>query len=184
MNRERCIPFRRFCGGVGRTAQAKNENSSTGQGRWPVKSVEFIQGLLRNAESNAEARAQPSSRLLACPRRRRLPRGRRNRSTVREPARRPCGAAAMQTLTLFPSPLTPFRPVGEGPGHGHADGEAHPGQPGDEAAPAHLPRARPRQPCVLPPSSSRLPSDAPPAQPTCLARATWRSSWRPRRRPW
>jgi ribosomal protein uL22 len=57
LERTRCIPFRRFCGGVGRTAQAKNENSSTGQGRWPVKSVEFILGLLKNAESNAEVRA-------------------------------------------------------------------------------------------------------------------------------
>jgi large subunit ribosomal protein L17e len=57
VNHERCIPFRRFCGGVGRTAQAKNENSSTGQGRWPVKSVKILQDLLRNAESNAEVRA-------------------------------------------------------------------------------------------------------------------------------
>jgi hypothetical protein len=57
VNHERCIPFRRFCGGVGRTAQAKNEKSSTGQGRWPIKSVKILQDLLRNAESNAEARA-------------------------------------------------------------------------------------------------------------------------------
>ena len=57
VNHERCIPFRRFCGGVGRTAQAKNESSSTGQGRWPIKSVKILQDLLRNAESNAEARA-------------------------------------------------------------------------------------------------------------------------------
>jgi hypothetical protein len=59
LNRDRCIPFHRYCGGVGRTAQAKNENSTTGQGRWPVKSVEFIRDLLRNAESNAEVRLQP-----------------------------------------------------------------------------------------------------------------------------
>ena len=64
MNRTRCIPFHRYCGGVGRTAQAKNENSTTGQGRWPVKSVEFIQGLLRNAESNAEARTRCYNRRL------------------------------------------------------------------------------------------------------------------------
>merc|ERR1711908_209533 len=30
---KRCIVFRRFCGGVGRTAQAKNEGSTNGQGR-------------------------------------------------------------------------------------------------------------------------------------------------------
>jgi large subunit ribosomal protein L17e len=56
VNHERCIPFRRFCGGVGRTAQAKNESSSTGQGRWPIKSVKILQDLLRNAESNAETK--------------------------------------------------------------------------------------------------------------------------------
>ena len=54
LNHDRAIPFRRYCGGVGRTAQAKNEGSTTGQGRWPEKSVEFLLGLLKNAESNAE----------------------------------------------------------------------------------------------------------------------------------
>ena len=51
---KRIIPFRRFCGGVGRSAQAKNEGQSNGQGRWPAKSCEFLLGLLKNAESNAE----------------------------------------------------------------------------------------------------------------------------------
>lgn len=50
---KQAIPFRRFCGGVGRTAQAKNRHSN-GQGRWPVKSAKFILDLLKNAESNAE----------------------------------------------------------------------------------------------------------------------------------
>ncbi|PPR86692.1 hypothetical protein GOBAR_AA33992 [Gossypium barbadense] len=50
---KQAIPFRRFCGGVGRTAQAKNCHSN-GQGRWPVKSAKFILDLLKNAESNAE----------------------------------------------------------------------------------------------------------------------------------
>lgn len=50
---KQAIPFRRFCGGVGRTAQAKSRHSN-GQGRWPVKSAEFLLGLLKNAESNAE----------------------------------------------------------------------------------------------------------------------------------
>jgi large subunit ribosomal protein L17e len=48
---ERCIPFRRFNGGVGRTSQA-NEFKTT-QGRWPEKSIELIEGLLKNASSNA-----------------------------------------------------------------------------------------------------------------------------------
>ena len=52
----RCVVFRRFCGGVGRTAQAKNEGSTNGQGRWPKKSAEMLLGLLKNAESNAEVR--------------------------------------------------------------------------------------------------------------------------------
>ena len=55
---KRCIVFRRFCGGVGRTNQAKVEGSKNGQGRWPKKSVEFLLGLLKNAESNAEVRRQ------------------------------------------------------------------------------------------------------------------------------
>jgi len=63
---KRVIPFRRFCGGVGRTAQAKNENTTTGQGRWPKKSAEFLLGLLKNAESNAEVlpHFQSSSKVL------------------------------------------------------------------------------------------------------------------------
>ena len=54
LGHKRAIPFRRFCGGVGRTAQAKNEGQSNGQGRWPAKSAEFLLNLLKNAESNAE----------------------------------------------------------------------------------------------------------------------------------
>jgi len=48
------IPFRRFKGGVGRTAQAKPFKVT--QARWPVKSVEFVEDLLKNAESNAEVK--------------------------------------------------------------------------------------------------------------------------------
>merc|ERR1712196_378983 len=35
------VAFRRFCGGVGRTSQAKNAGSTNGQARWPKKSAEF-----------------------------------------------------------------------------------------------------------------------------------------------
>lgn len=48
------IPFRRFSGGVGRASQAKQFGAT--QGRWPEKSVKFILGLLKNAESNADAK--------------------------------------------------------------------------------------------------------------------------------
>merc|ERR1711977_629015 len=54
MDKKRAIPFRRYCGGVGRTAQAAAAGSTNGQARWPKKSCEFIIGLLRNAEANAE----------------------------------------------------------------------------------------------------------------------------------
>lgn len=54
LGHKRAIPFRRYNGGVGRTAQAKNEGNPSGQGRWPVKSCEFLLNLLKNAESNAE----------------------------------------------------------------------------------------------------------------------------------
>mmetsp|Transcript_2974 Transcript_2974/g.6969 ORF Transcript_2974/g.6969 Transcript_2974/m.6969 type:complete len:156 (-) Transcript_2974:259-726(-) len=64
LERKRCIPFRRFCGGVGRTAQAKNEGSTTGQGRWPIKSVEIILHLLKNAESNAELKGLDTDNLV------------------------------------------------------------------------------------------------------------------------
>ena len=61
---KRCIPFRKFCGGVGRTAQAKNEGSTTGQGRWPKKSCEHVLGLLKNAESNAEVKGLDTEALV------------------------------------------------------------------------------------------------------------------------
>lgn len=53
-DKKRCIPFRRFSGGVGRTAQATVFGVT--QGRWPLKSVEFLEGLLKNAESNADVK--------------------------------------------------------------------------------------------------------------------------------
>ncbi|KAI0031052.1 ribosomal protein L22 [Vararia minispora EC-137] len=54
LNHQQVIPFRRFNGGVGRASQAKQ--FKTTQGRWPEKSVRFITRLLKNAESNADAK--------------------------------------------------------------------------------------------------------------------------------
>jgi len=51
---KQCIPFRRFNGGVGRTGQAKQFKAV--QGRWPEKSVKYLLRLLKNAESNADAK--------------------------------------------------------------------------------------------------------------------------------
>jgi large subunit ribosomal protein L17e len=61
---KRCIPFRRYQGAVGRTNQAKNEGNPGGQGRWPVKSAEFILNLLKNAESNAEVHGVKSIAII------------------------------------------------------------------------------------------------------------------------
>merc|ERR1712007_248823 len=54
IDHKRCVPFRRFCGGVGRTAQAKEFKHT--QGRWPKKSATFLLQMLKNAESNADLR--------------------------------------------------------------------------------------------------------------------------------
>ncbi|ELU14393.1 hypothetical protein CAPTEDRAFT_176878 [Capitella teleta] len=57
-----CVPFRRYNGGVGRCAQAKNWNTT--QGRWPKKSAEFLLQLLKNAESNAEYKGLDTDHLV------------------------------------------------------------------------------------------------------------------------
>ncbi|XP_060013950.1 large ribosomal subunit protein uL22-like [Lagenorhynchus albirostris] len=46
------VPFRHYNGGVGRCAQAKQWGWM--QGRWPRRSAEFSQHMLKNAESDAE----------------------------------------------------------------------------------------------------------------------------------
>lgn len=57
-----CVPFRRFNGGVGRCAQAKQWKTT--QGRWPKKSAEFLLQLLKNAESNADYKGLEVDRLV------------------------------------------------------------------------------------------------------------------------
>ena|SRR3989338_6784402 len=59
------IPFRRFKGGVGRKAQAKNLIGGT-QCRWPKKSVEHVLSLLQNAGSNAQAKGLSLEKLHVC----------------------------------------------------------------------------------------------------------------------
>ena len=73
------IPFRRFMGGVGRHAQANVSPESlpdfvelflcfqvhgTAQGRWPLKSAEFLLHMLKNAESNAEYKGLDADHLV------------------------------------------------------------------------------------------------------------------------
>uniref|UniRef100_A0A0B6YUN9 Large ribosomal subunit protein uL22 n=1 Tax=Arion vulgaris TaxID=1028688 RepID=A0A0B6YUN9_9EUPU len=61
VEKKEIIPFRRFSGGVGRKAQAKAFNHT--QGRWPVKSCEFLLQLLKSAESNAESKGLDAEKL-------------------------------------------------------------------------------------------------------------------------
>merc|ERR1712000_767653 len=56
------VPFRRYMGGVGRHAQAAVHG--TAQGRWPLKSAEFLLHLLKNAESNAEYKGLDADHLV------------------------------------------------------------------------------------------------------------------------
>merc|ERR1719324_877730 len=50
VEKKEAVAFRRFCGGVGRTSQAKNAGATNGQARWPKKSAQFLLNLLLNAE--------------------------------------------------------------------------------------------------------------------------------------
>ena len=59
---KQCIPFRRFKGGVGRTAQASEFGVT--QGRWPIKSVNFVLDLLKNAQANAESKGLETDSLI------------------------------------------------------------------------------------------------------------------------
>ncbi|KAK6497596.1 60S ribosomal protein L17 [Arthrobotrys musiformis] len=60
--KKECIPMRRFNGSTGRTAQAKQFGAPLG--RWPEKSAEFILGLLKNAEANAESKGLDGEKLV------------------------------------------------------------------------------------------------------------------------
>uniref|UniRef100_A0A674GHN1 Large ribosomal subunit protein uL22 n=1 Tax=Taeniopygia guttata TaxID=59729 RepID=A0A674GHN1_TAEGU len=63
--KKQCVPFRRYNGGVGRCAQAKQWGWT--QGRWPKKSAEFLLHMLKNAESNAELKVGVSEhKVVSC----------------------------------------------------------------------------------------------------------------------
>jgi len=67
LEKKRCIPFRRFNDGVGRTAQVhemKINGSPHTQGRWPVKSCQHVLKVLKNAESNAEFKSLETGKLI------------------------------------------------------------------------------------------------------------------------
>ncbi|KAF2816045.1 60S ribosomal protein L17 [Mytilinidion resinicola] len=55
------VPMRRYAGSTGRSAQGKQFGVS--KARWPVKSAEFLLGLLKNAEANADTKGLDTSNL-------------------------------------------------------------------------------------------------------------------------
>ncbi|KAK9239375.1 ribosomal protein L22/L17 [Lipomyces kononenkoae] len=61
-DKKQAIPFRRFAGSIGRTAQGKEFGVT--KARWPVKSVNFIVDLLKNAEANANVKGLDTSKLI------------------------------------------------------------------------------------------------------------------------
>lgn len=61
---KQAVAFKRFTGGCGRTAQAKNLNAPGSQAGWPIKPVKFMLDLLRNVESNAEVKGLDVDRLV------------------------------------------------------------------------------------------------------------------------
>merc|ERR1712093_284269 len=56
------VPMRRYAGSTGRTAQGKAFGVS--KARWPVKSADFLLGLLKNAEANADTKGLDTSNLI------------------------------------------------------------------------------------------------------------------------
>ncbi|GBE62227.1 ribosomal protein RPL17 [Babesia ovata] len=61
IDHKRCVPFRKFNGGVGRCAQAKQFKHT--QGRWPEKSCRILIDLLVNLLSNAEVKGLETDQL-------------------------------------------------------------------------------------------------------------------------
>eukprot|EP00958_Prasinococcus_capsulatus_P012734 scaffold1283_cov321-Prasinococcus_capsulatus_cf.AAC.10 len=115
-----CVPFRRFCGGVGRTAQAKgNVGSTNGQGTPPT------------AATAAPTRQPLLVVVLSAPR----PGWAARRSVAGEVMPLPAGPAQERGVQRG----------AQGAGHGGTLHHAHPGQQGAAAAAPHLPRPRPHQ---------------------------------------
>ncbi|KAF2247048.1 60S ribosomal protein L17 [Trematosphaeria pertusa] len=62
LEKKEAVPMRRYAGSTGRTAQGKAFGVS--KARWPVKSAEFLLGLLKNAEANADTKGLDTSNLV------------------------------------------------------------------------------------------------------------------------
>ncbi|KAF2274671.1 60S ribosomal protein L17 [Westerdykella ornata] len=62
LEKKEAVPMRRYAGSTGRCAQGKQFGVS--KARWPVKSAEFLLGLLKNAEANADTKGLDTSNLI------------------------------------------------------------------------------------------------------------------------
>jgi len=62
LEKKEAVPMRRYAGGTGRAAQGKQFGVS--RARWPVKSAEFLLGLLKNAEANADTKGLDTGNLI------------------------------------------------------------------------------------------------------------------------
>jgi len=62
IDKKEAVPMRRYAGSTGRTAQGKQWGVS--RARWPVKSAQFLIGLLKNAEANADAKGLDTGNLI------------------------------------------------------------------------------------------------------------------------
>lgn len=62
LEHQRCIPYQRYAGATGRTAQAKEFGVT--KGRWPQKSVRVVLNLLANLEANAKFRNLDTENLV------------------------------------------------------------------------------------------------------------------------
>ncbi|KAK4695462.1 large subunit ribosomal protein L17e, partial [Lecanoromycetidae sp. Uapishka_2] len=62
IDHKEAVPMRRYAGSTGRTAQGKQFGVS--KARWPKKSAEFLLGLLKNAEANADTKGLDTGNLI------------------------------------------------------------------------------------------------------------------------
>ena len=62
LEHKKCIPYTKYDGSMGRTGQAIQFGLT--KGRWPVKSINIVLGLLKNAMANAEAKKLDVDKLV------------------------------------------------------------------------------------------------------------------------
>ena len=63
LEHKQIVPFHKHTGCIGRKAQVKHHKSAT-QGRWPEKSARHVLQLLKNLQSNAEAKGLDAEKCI------------------------------------------------------------------------------------------------------------------------